>query len=122
MGIVVMRDVNMTVEEQEQLCKHCGRCCREKLKINGDICLFMNSPCPYLGLDEKGYYVEKGKYFCSIYEDRFNIGKYDVVCLKLEQAIKDEILPEGCGYQSLFPKDYKYPREINSLNDLHYNI
>ena len=118
MAIVAMKDVNMTKEEQESLCKHCGKCCHENLKMQGEICLFLNSPCQYLKLDEKGYYVEKGKYFCSIYEDRFNIGKYDVVCLKLEQAIKDEILPRNCGYQLLFPSDYKYPKEITSLRDM----
>ena len=118
MVIVVMRGVNMTQEEQESLCKHCGRCCHEKLKIKGEICIFMHAPCPYLKLDEKGYYVEKGKYFCSIYEDRFNIGKHDVVCLKLEQAIKDQILPKGCGYQELFPPEYKFPKEINGLKDI----
>ena len=114
-----MRGVNMTKEEQERLCKNCGRCCHEKLKIRGEICIFSNSPCSYLKYDEKGYYVEPKHYFCSIYEDRFNDEKYKVVCLKLDQAIKDGILPRGCGYESLFPSDYKYPREINRLNDIH---
>jgi len=109
MALIAMKDVGMEKEEQESLCKQCGRCCREKLKIKGEICIFVNSPCQYLTRDNK----------CSIYEDRFNIGKYDVVCLKLEQAIKDEILPEGCGYQSLFPENYKYPKEIRSLKDVH---
>jgi len=116
--MIVTKDVSMEQNEQEKICKKCGRCCHEKLKIRGTVCIFMNSPCPYLKLDEKGYYVEKGQYFCSIYEDRFNIGKYDVICLNLEQAIKDEILPKGCGYEFLFPSTYKFPKEINSLKDV----
>lgn len=95
---------NYTKEQLENMCKRCGICCHEKMVINGRVHIFLNSPCEYLKEKE-----------CMVYEERF---EKDIVCLKLEEAIIAQILPENCGYKELFPKDYTYPRIVSGLRDI----
>ena len=99
-----------THEELEKMCKRCGRCCHEKLRVNGEVYIFMKASCPFLEYDRDKVAS------CKCYEERL---KGTAGCITLEEAISREILPADCGYKELFPKGYRPATCVNTLRDLH---
>ncbi len=103
-GMELDQDGKLTKDALEKMCKKCGVCCHAKLKKGDTIYIFLSNPCPYVTEENK----------CSVYPSRHE-KRPD--CLNLEDAIKHEILPDCCGYRSLFPKDYHYPVLVRNLRD-----
>jgi len=102
--------------ELEKLCKRCGMCCHSKVKINNEVCIFLNNPCTHLTYeeDEKGYTRAK----CLVYEKRFNREEIGIICIPIDIAIKKGILPEGCGYLKIVPKNYIPAKVVSKLTDI----
>jgi uncharacterized cysteine cluster protein YcgN (CxxCxxCC family) len=96
-----------TKAEKENLCKRCGLCCREKLKIGKQVYIFLGSLCPYL-------YYSGEIAVCKVYEERCEL----VECLNIEQAIERQVLPASCGYKEMFPKDYIPAKVVKGLRDI----
>ena len=71
--------------QHEALCRRCGRCCYEKLIIDG--CVFTtDTPCEYLDTLTN---------LCTIYPRRHKINP---LCLTVEQGIRYGVFPADCPY------------------------
>ena len=81
----------LSVEEWEALCDHCGKCCLIKHDFFGKT-VFTNFHCKYLNLVNCQ---------CKIYEKRTKTGS----CLKVDMKLlntRDFLLPDSCAYKRLF--------------------
>ena len=88
--------------EHEALCRRCGRCCYEKLTVDGHV-FTRRKPCPYLNAKTN---------LCTIYEQRF---KKNPRCLTVPQGIKLGVFPADCPYVRGLP-DY-LPAEKGWLDE-----
>lgn len=81
----------MSVEEWEQVCDGCGRCCLHKLRDDDDRILFTNVACRLLDGRSCG---------CADYERRARLVP-DCVQLSPEALETIDWLPPSCGYRRL---------------------
>lgn len=70
----------------DNACLKCGRCCRVRKNIRGEMFAFPWYRCQHLNLDTK---------LCDVYAERF--AKYKN-CLTVEQGIQDRAYPRDCPY------------------------
>ncbi|MCA9323010.1 MAG: hypothetical protein KDB53_19875 [Planctomycetes bacterium] len=80
-----MKPQDLPHEVWEALCRRCGKCCTEKVEIEGRIYL-SKKYCRFLDLKTKQ---------CTVYEDRF-VAEPD--CSGVEAGIKVGIFPSDCPY------------------------
>jgi len=80
--------MSLSPEGWEALCKRCGRCCFEKVRLADGGTGLTNQPCPFLNRATRR---------CKVYERRFEVCPD---CLPLTEDSLAEIdwLPEDCGY------------------------
>jgi hypothetical protein len=73
----------------ETICRHCGRCCFEKIEDDDGAIFFTSTPCRYLDVASRE---------CVIYERRFEINP---ACMKLTEELVRNLnwLHDGCGYR-----------------------
>lgn len=71
--------------ERENLCRRCGACCHEKLRI-GKLVLITDIPCEYLDVETK---------LCRIYDTRSEI---EPRCLGADEAKEANAQPADCPY------------------------
>ncbi|MFH1856582.1 MAG: hypothetical protein ABH836_05065 [Candidatus Omnitrophota bacterium] len=89
---MTLKPADISEEEFEAVCKHCGVCCGS---TDGDPCIY---------LEQK----ENGNYYCRIYTER--LGNRITVkgnvfrCIPIEQAIKYPHIQEICGYAKFLKK------------------
>lgn len=81
----------MSDEEWEALCDHCGKCCLIKYNFLGNT-VFSNFHCKHLNLDDCQ---------CRIYSDRLLTGDCVKVNLRLLSTQAD-LLPDSCAYKLLY--------------------
>ena len=91
-----------TDPDHEALCRRCGRCCYEKLILDGRV-FTTRKPCPHLDETTKQ---------CVVYERRFQVNPR---CLTVEQGIQLGVFPAECPYVRDLP-DY-LPAEEGWLDD-----
>ena len=86
-----------THEEHEALCRCCGRCCYEKLIVDG--CVFTTRrPCAYLdGVGKR----------CRVYARRHKVNPR---CLTVAEGIRYGVFPAQCPYVVELP-DYRPAEE-----------
>lgn len=80
----------LSKEQWESLCDHCGKCCLEKLKFRNQT-LFMNLCCQHLDLTSGG---------CKVYNQRLK----NMYCVEVNlKTVMDhpELLPDTCAYKRL---------------------
>ena len=80
----------LSAEEWEALCDHCGKCCLIKQNLHG-YTIFTNFHCKHLNL---------ANCQCKIYEKRLQ----EQDCLKVDLNLvthKSYLLPESCAYKRL---------------------
>ncbi len=83
--------------EWEQKCRRCGRCCFEKLDLDGEI-LYTDEPCEYL---------DPATRLCSVYPQRHTARPG---CAPLTpEHLAMGILPADCPYVDGLP-NYRAPR------------
>lgn len=86
------------LQEWEDICQHCGRCCLLKLQDDEtDEIYYTNVICRY-------YDIEKN--ICTIYDKRCDLVPE---CLKLTPQNVDKLpwMPKVCAYRRLFDADYQ---------------
>lgn len=88
--------------EHEALCRRCGKCCYEKLIVDGHV-FTARKPCPYLDVKTN---------LCMAYEKRFEV---NARCLTVPQGIELGIFPADCPYVRDLP-GYR-PAEEGRLDD-----
>jgi len=76
-------------EKHEDICEQCGRCCRKKTVIFGEI-VATTGTCDFLGKDNK----------CVCYKNRFQAYPQ---CRPVAQAMLEGLLPPDCPYVRDFP-------------------
>lgn len=80
----------------EAACRRCGRCCVQKVIVNGEV-FATTRPCRYLDPKSK---------LCTVYERRFEV---NADCLSVPDGIRHHVFPADCPYvQGL--QDYRPPR------------
>ena len=94
----------MDLQEKENICRRCGRCCCHKLLLEDEV-VYLPYPCAYL--DEETH-------LCTIYEDRHRINPD---CLTVEEGIEIGVFPADCPYVRDIP-GYKPPREQCTQDEL----
>lgn len=85
-------------EDWEAICRHCGRCCLLKLQDDDtEEVYYTNVICRY-------YDIEKN--ICTVYDKRCELVPE---CLKLTTQNVDKLpwMPQVCAYRKLFDKNYK---------------
>jgi hypothetical protein len=80
----------------EELCRKCGICCHWKIKFKDKLFIFMHKPCKYLDTNTN---------LCKEYANRFNL---EVGCLKIEEALKQQVLPGDCPYVQEWKRERQY--------------
>lgn len=75
----------LSFEIKESLCRQCGKCCHEKLKI-GSLVFFTERTCRFLDDSSKR---------CRVYESR-HAEQWN--CLGLKEVAQREALPSDCPY------------------------
>lgn len=88
-------------EVWEALCRRCGKCCTEKVEIEG-VVYITKKPCRFLDRERKT---------CTAYPDRYRV---EPDCASSLEGIPRMIFPADCPYTKGIP-DYVAPRE--SWND-----
>ena len=86
------------LQEWEDICQHCGRCCLLKLQDDEtDEIYYTNVICRY-------YDIEKN--ICTIYDKRC---EFVPECLKLTPQNVDKLpwMPKVCAYRRLFDDNYQ---------------
>jgi len=76
--------------EHEALCRRCGRCCVEKIEING-VTFSTTRRCEYLDPVTR---------LCRVYENRFDVNPR---CLDVPRGIRHHVFPADCPYVSDLP-------------------
>ncbi len=89
-------------ETHESLCRRCGRCCYEKLIVDGHV-FTLTVPCRHLD--------EKTK-LCRVYDRRH---EENPRCLSVEDGIRWGVFPADCPYVRAL-EDY-LPAEEGWLDD-----
>lgn len=86
--------------EQEDLCRKCGECCREKIVDNGHV-IPTDIFCPALDPETKR---------CRIYQKRLTLLKELTgrPCLTITEAIKTGTAPTNCAYASIAYQGIRY--------------
>lgn len=95
----------INLQEWEDICQHCGRCCLLKLQDDEtDEIYYTNVICRY-------YDIEKN--ICTIYDKRCDLVPE---CLKLTPQNVDKLpwMPKVCAYRKLFDADYR-PQNLKPL-------
>lgn len=82
----------------ESLCRMCGRCCREKVEIDG-VVFYTDRVCRWWDPETK---------LCTVYDRR---GEVCPDCADIDRAISRGILPRDCPYVAGRP-DYDPPVEF----------
>lgn len=88
----------INLQEWEDICQHCGRCCLLKLQDDEtDEIYYTNVICRY-------YDIEKN--ICTIYDKRCELVPE---CLKLTPQNVDKLpwMPKVCAYRRLFDDNYQ---------------
>ena len=80
-----MNPKDLPPEVWEALCRKCGKCCTEKVEIDGQIYL-SKKYCRFL---------DKSTMQCTVYENRFEA---EPECSSVEQGIPVGIFPGDCPY------------------------
>lgn len=78
--------------EHEALCRRCGRCCYEKLIIEGRV-FTTRTPCPHFDVKTR---------LCADYDHRHEVNSR---CLTVAQGIEFGVFPADCPYVAKL-KDY----------------
>lgn len=84
-------------EEWEALCTRCGKCCAEKVEIDGTVYLTARY-CPHYDGATK---------LCRVYDNRFTV---EPECRSIEAGIPGGIFPADCPYVKDIP-GYRGPVE-----------
>jgi hypothetical protein len=74
----------------EALCRRCGRCCYEKLLVDGRV-FTTRKPCPHLDATSN---------LCTVYEERF---ARNPRCLTVAEGIEWGVFPKDCPYVKDLP-------------------
>lgn len=82
----------------EDICLQCGRCCYH-CSVSEDKLVRTDVPCKYLNTVS---------HLCEKYLDRFWL---DVVCLTIQEATRQRVLPSDCPYVADVA-DYEGPEEV----------
>lgn len=91
-------DENLTEEQWEALCDHCGKCCLVTLQDEDNGYIYhTNVLCRHCN-------AENGN--CNVYANRFELVPE---CIKLTPENIDKLpwLPKTCAYRQLFDKNYQ---------------
>ena len=81
------------LQEWEEVCEHCGRCCYEKYDYRGKI-FYTEVPCQYLDTETN---------LCRIYERRSELNPD---CAHLTpKLVRSGILPDDCPYVKKLQND-----------------
>ncbi len=80
-----------------RLCRRCGKCCHEKIVIDGQV-VYLPSFCKFYDPESR---------LCTVYENRFELNPH---CLTVEEGIQLGVFPADCPYVRDLP-DYCPPRE-----------
>ena len=80
-----MKPTDMPLEVWEALCRKCGKCCSEKIDIDGRI------------YSSKKYcrFLDTSVMQCTVYEDRFVA---EPGCLSVPEGVKVGVFPADCPY------------------------
>lgn len=74
------------MENWEARCERCGRCCYEKLDVDGEI-IYTDTPCEFLDLEKR---------HCTVYQIRHQERHG---CMPINQEVLERgILPGDCPY------------------------
>lgn len=76
------------IDSWEDLCKQCGLCCFERIRVAGGVRIDLSRPCSYLDVSSRR---------CTVYEKRF---KTKAFCAKVNvfHALFGRRMPLTCGY------------------------
>ena len=80
-----MNSKDKALKEWEELCTQCGKCCTEKIEMNGKIYI-SKKYCRFLDLETKR---------CGVYEKRFQA---EPGCMDVPKGIAAGIFPADCPY------------------------
>ena len=75
----------LPMARHEALCRRCGRCCYEKLIVDGHV-FTTRKPCPQFNVETNA---------CTVYERRFAV---NLRCLNVKQGIEFGVFPADCPY------------------------
>ena len=92
------------MSHDENACLKCGRCCRMRMVIRGEVFVLPWSRCRH--------YDERTK-LCAIYDTRFETRPE---CLTVEQGIVQRAYPQDCPYVKAVP-NYRAPVEVKSVEE-----
>lgn len=95
---------NMSAQEWENLCKHCGVCCLAKVDTEMSTTLFMDYCCEHLDCATKK---------CKIYKDRINKQKGFCKKVTIDVILDNQLLPTSCGYVEYVFGPAKYPAKVD---------
>ncbi len=82
---------------REATCRRCGRCCHQKLNVDGRI-FYLDTACPHLDPESR---------LCRVYERRFEVNPD---CLAVEEGVRRGVFPADCPYVAGLP-GYRPPME-----------
>ena len=102
-----MRSVAPDTPEWESMCRQCGICCHETLKV-GEVLFRSSRQCALFNAET---------YRCSKYSERH---REMPTCASIEEALKLKSLPVGCPYT--FSQTYGGPVEGIMDDDLQLRL
>jgi len=70
---------------REAMCRRCGRCCHQKLNVDGRI-FYLDAACPHLDPETR---------LCRVYDRRFEVNPD---CISVEEGIRRGVFPADCPY------------------------
>lgn len=81
-------------KQYESICRRCGECCREKVRLENGRVVYLDFFCPALDVKTKK---------CRIYKNRHAIlpAAIGVLCLSIEQALRSNEVPSHCEYRKV---------------------
>ncbi len=92
-----MNPKDLPNEVWESLCRRCGKCCTEKVEVDGVIYM-SRAYCRFLDPSTKQ---------CTVYENRFEA---EPDCTDVPSGIQSGIFPADCPYVQDI-EDYQAPKE-----------
>ncbi|MBN2645344.1 MAG: hypothetical protein JXR59_07720 [Desulfuromonadaceae bacterium] len=95
---------SLTTEQWEALCKRCGLCCFEKIRLPNGRVLTTPIPCRFLDLHSRS---------CRVYSKRFEVGEN---CQKLTPELVASVdwLPEECAYVQHLKQQQALPSDSHA--------